>query len=182
MRRGAAHCVEDALWSPGVRCHFGVMTTLKQSHHFYLTDDLTAALESLVRKSGSSKSAIVAEALRWSFEKGEPSPPDRSIAARIDRTARVSERLSRRLDEISETLGVFIQHQLTMVAQPSFTPEATHLGQLRYREFIDTVGRNLARSERAAFACAGPVPGTLEGENADEGRDAQGNDDNARPE
>lgn len=123
------------------------MTTRKQRHQVYLPDDLSAALDTLGGASGSSKSAVIAKALRTWLEHRGGTALDERFGIRIDRIGRVQERLEQKLDYVAEALGTFVQHQLTLVAhQPGFTPEAAHLGQQRYRAFIDAVGRKLART------------------------------------
>lgn len=42
-------------------------------------------------------------------------------------------------------VGVFVQHQLTLVAhQPTFDPETGRLGRERYGQLIDLVERRMA--------------------------------------
>ena len=67
---------------------------------------------------------------------------------RLDRLSRGQERLERQLGIVAEALGVFVQHQLTVLAhQPQFDEETGKLGMKRYRAFIEFVGRRLAASE-----------------------------------
>lgn len=122
------------------------MTTRKQRHQVYLSDDLSSALEALGGASGSSKSAVVAEALRAWLERRAGHALDERFGMRLDRLDRTHERIDERLVWIVEALGTFVQHQLTLVAHhPEFTPEAVHLGQARFRTFVEAVGRRLAR-------------------------------------
>jgi predicted transcriptional regulator len=121
------------------------MTTRKQRHQIYLPDDLSAALDALGGKSGSSKSRVVAEALRAWLDRRAGHALDERFAVRLDRMGRGLEQVNERLAFVAEALGTFVQHQLTLVAhQPGFTPEAVHLGQQRYRAFLEAVGRRLA--------------------------------------
>jgi predicted transcriptional regulator len=123
------------------------MTTRKQRHHLYLPDDLSAALDALGGAPGASKSAVVAEALRTWIDRRATGALDDKLALRLDRITREQQALAHRVDFVAEALGTFIQHQLTLVAhQPAFTPEAAHLGQQRFRQFIDAVGRKVARA------------------------------------
>jgi predicted transcriptional regulator len=125
------------------------MTTLKQRHHVYLPDDLSIALDALGGASGSSKSAVVAQALRTWIDRREAGALDDKLALRLDRITREQQTHRQKLDFISEALGTFVQHQLTLVAhQPSFTPEAVRLGQQRFALFVEAVGRKLARVAR----------------------------------
>lgn len=138
------------------------MTTRKQRHQIYLADDLSAALNSLGGKSGSSKSAVVATAFRaWLGNRAGDALDDRFVV-RIDRIGRVQERDGQKLDFIAEAFGTFVQHQLTLFAHhPEFTPETVHLGQQRYRAFVDAVGRRLARTGGALPT--GSVPDSAHG-------------------
>lgn len=133
------------------------MTTLRQRHQIYLPDDLSSALNSLGGKCGSSKSAVVATALRAWLENRAGDALDDRFAVRIDRIGRVQERDGQKVDYISEALGTFVQHHLTLVAHhPAFTPETVHLGQQRYRVFVEAVGRRLARAGGALPAASVP--------------------------
>lgn len=123
------------------------MTTLKQRHHVYLPDDVSSALDTLGRDPRTSKSKIVEEALRAWFERRAGNALDDRFGIRIGRQ---HELIVHKLDFLAEALGTFVLHQLTLVAHhPPFTPDAAHLGQQRYRAFVDAVGRKLARAESA---------------------------------
>jgi len=134
------------------------MTTLKQRHHVYLPDDLSAALDALGGAAGSSKSAIVAAALRTWIDRRAAGALDDKLAVRLDRLNRGQDALGQKLDFVSEALGAFVQHQLTLVAhQPAFTPEAAHLGQQRFQLFVQAVGRKLARAASGDRSHTTPV-------------------------
>jgi hypothetical protein len=63
--------------------------------------------------------------------------------------------MERKLDFVAEALGTFVQHQLTLDAhQPPFEHETGLLGLKRYRAFIDTVGRRLARPDQSPTTIA----------------------------
>jgi predicted transcriptional regulator len=127
------------------------MTTRKQRHHLYLPDDLSAALDALGEAPGTSKSAVIAAALRAWIDRRAGSALDDRFGFRLDRLSRGQDALEHKLDLLSEALGTFVQHQLTLVAhQPAFTPETARLGQLRYRQFVEAVGRKLARARAGA--------------------------------
>lgn len=138
------------------------MTTLKQRHHVYLSDDLSAALDALGAVPGSSKSAVVAEALRAWVDRRAAAALDDKLAMRLDRMTREQHALAHKLDFVGEALGTFIQHQLTLVAhQPAFTPEAAHLGQQRFRQFVEAVGRKVARAGSPRDDESQPAGGAL---------------------
>lgn len=131
------------------------MKTFKTRHQFYLPDELSEKLESLAAEPGSSKTAILADALRaWLARRGAAELDDR-FGVRLDRLSKADERLEQKLDFVAEALGTFVQHQLTLVAhQPPFEPETGQLGLQRYRAFVETVGRRLARPDQSPISLA----------------------------
>jgi hypothetical protein len=126
------------------------MKTFKARHQFYLPDDLSEKLEMLATEPGSSKTAILTDALRAWFERRAANELDERFGIRLDRISQANERLETKLDFVAEALGTFVQHQLTLVAhQPPFEPETGQLGLQRYQAFVEAVGRRLARPDRS---------------------------------
>jgi hypothetical protein len=73
---------------------------------------------------------------------------DQRFGPRLDRQNRTAERLERRVDTLTEMLGLFVRHQLTLVAhQPSFDAETARLGRARYMAFIKLVEQRLGRAD-----------------------------------
>lgn len=131
----------------------------KKQHCFIFPNDLSEKLDALTARPGTSKTAIVTDALRAWFDRRGASELDDRFAFRLDRLSRADARNGQKLDLIAEALGTFIHHQLTLTAhQPQFEPETRHLGLQRYRAFVDLVGRRLAH----------PDPSTSIGAIADE--------------
>ena len=131
------------------------MKTFKTRHQFYLPDDLSERLEALAAEPGSSKTAILTEAFRTWLERRGATELDERFGVRLDRLSKADEHLARKLDFIAEALGTFVQHQLTIVAhQPPFDTETGQLGLHRYRAFVETVGRRLARPDQSSIAIA----------------------------
>ena len=106
------------------------------------------------------------EALRWFVRSNDPEfddwagftawlerkaghELDQRFGPRLDRQSRAAERAERKIDALTEMLGLFIQHQLTLVAhQPAFDPDTAQLGRLRYQRFMELVERRLERTSR----------------------------------
>jgi hypothetical protein len=131
------------------------MKTLKTRHQFYLPDELSEKLEVLAAEPGSSKTAILTDAFRAWLERRGASELDEKFGVRLDRLSKADEQLGRKLDFVAEALGTFVQHQLTLVAhQPPFKSETGQLGLQRYRAFVETVGRRLARPDQSVIAAA----------------------------
>lgn len=134
------------------------MNTRKTRHQFYLPDDLSAKLEALAGKPGSSKTAVLTDALRAWFERRSVNELDERFAPRLDRQQRLLQRLETTLNITAEVLDLFVQHQLTIVAhQPAFDQETGQLGVKRYRAFMDQVGRRLAANHGKPRLIASPT-------------------------
>jgi hypothetical protein len=124
------------------------MQTSKTRHQFYLPDELSAKLDALAAKPGSSKTAILTDALNAWFERRAGNELDQRFGARLDRQSRAADRAEQKLDYLVEALGLFVRHQLTLTAhQPAFDAETQRLGRLRYDQFVKLVGQMLARAD-----------------------------------
>src|SRR3954469_16065520 len=131
------------------------MKTFKERHQFYLPDDLSEKLEALAKEPGSSKTAILTDALRAWVERRAANELDERFGIRLDRIGQANERLERKVEFVAEALGTFVQHQLTLLAhQPPFDQETGQLGLQRYRAFVEMVGRRLARPDQSAIVAA----------------------------
>jgi hypothetical protein len=131
------------------------MKTFKERHQFYLPDDLSEKLGAMAKEPGSSKTAILTDALRAWFERRAANELDERFGIRLDRISQANERLERKVEFVAEALGTFVQHQLTVLAhQPPFDQETGQLGLKRYRAFVEMVGRRLARPEQLSIAIA----------------------------
>ncbi len=123
------------------------MKTFKTRHQFYLPDALSEKLDALTASPGTSKTAILTDALNAWLERKAGNELDQRFGPRLDRLSRTDERLERKIDALTEVLGVFVQHQLTLVAhQPPFDPDTAQLGLTRYRRLMELVERRLART------------------------------------
>ena len=132
-----------------------MVKTFKERHQFYLPDDLSEKLDAMAKEPGSSKTAILTDALSAWFERRAANELDERFGIRLDRISQANERLERKLEFVAEALGTFVQHQLTLFAhQPPFDQETGQLGLKRYRAFVETVGRRLARPDQSSIAIA----------------------------
>ena len=123
------------------------MKTFKTRHQFYLPDALSAKLDALAAAPGASKTTILTDALTAWLERKAGNELDQRFGPRLDRLSRTDERIERKVDTVTEMLGIFVQHQLTLVAhQPPFDAETGQLGRTRYRAYLDLVERRLGRT------------------------------------
>ena len=96
----------------------------------------------------SSKTAILTDALTAWFDRRAGHELDQRFGARLDRQNRAADRMEQKLDYLTEALGLFVRHQLTLTAhQPAFDTETQRLGRLRYDAFVELVGRAIARGD-----------------------------------
>ena len=123
---------------------------MKPRHHVYLDDELTERLDALAAKPGSSKSAIVADALKSYLGRRAARELDDLLKVRLDRFGNQLSRIERDQQVVMESLALFIRYQF-MVTAP--VPEAElasarAAAQERFQAFIDQVGRRLAAGKR----------------------------------
>lgn len=138
---------------------------MKPRHHLYLDDELTEQLEALAAKPGSSKSAIVSDALRAFIARRGASEIDERLKVRLDRVSRQLNRIERDQQILLESLALFVRYYLTVTAPlPEADQEAARaLGQERFQAFIDQVGRRITGGR----TLAGEVLGRTSDEEAE---------------
>jgi predicted transcriptional regulator len=119
---------------------------MKPRHHLYLDEALSQELERLARKPGSSKSGIIADALRAYLVRGAGKEADAVLKARLDRFARAVARVERNQDVLLETLALYIRWQLTVTAPlpDSEQAAARAAGEARFQSFIEQLSRRVA--------------------------------------
>ena len=131
---------------------------MKPRHHLYLDDELTAKLDALASKPGTSKSAIVADALRAYLARRGAKELDDLLKVRLDRLTTQLGRMERDIQILLESLALFIRYQFTVTAP---LPEAEQaaaraVAQDRYQAFIEQVGRRIAAGRTVGRDLAGP--------------------------
>jgi hypothetical protein len=129
------------------------MTTRKIRLQVYLDTDAAERLDTYAGKTGMSRSAIATEALR-EYCAGQGvleldqlyGPRLESLDRDLAKLERETASLGAHTEAMIELIGVFIQHQLTLVAhQPPFDEETGLLGQKRFRQLLELVERRLAQ-------------------------------------
>ncbi|XJJ66095.1 CopG family transcriptional regulator [Novosphingobium sp. BL-8A] len=122
------------------------MQTRKTRHQLYLPDHLSARLDALAAEPNASKTAIMTDALGAWFERREDVEAERQFGKKLERQARAVERMERRLDYLTEMMGLFVRHQLTLTAHhPAFDGPTRKLGQARYDAFVRLVAEQAVR-------------------------------------
>lgn len=119
---------------------------MKPRHHLYLDDELSERLDALAAKPGSSKSAIVSDALRAYLARRGSKELDDMLKVRLDRLTTQQGRIERDVQILLETLALFIRYEFTVTPQlpDSEQAAARAVAQDRYQAFIEQVGRRIA--------------------------------------
>ncbi|SRR6266851_7343585 len=124
---------------------------MKPRHHLYLDDELSERLDALAKKPGSSKSAIVTDALRSYLARRAAKEIEDMLKVRLDRIGNQLNRIERNEQIILESLALFIRYQLTVTAPlPEADQAARAIGRDRFRAFIDQVARGIADGRSAS--------------------------------
>jgi predicted transcriptional regulator len=130
---------------------------MKPRHHLRLDTELTERLDALAAKPGTSKSAIIADALRSYFNRRAGDEIDDLVKRRMDRISNSLIRLERDQQILLESLALFINYQFTITApMPEADQAARAVGQDRFRAFIDQVGRRIASGQGVSHELTGP--------------------------
>jgi hypothetical protein len=121
----------------------------KVRHQLFLPADVTERLEALAAKPGSSKSAILTDALvAWLNRRAGHELDDR-FGLRLNRISMQLGRIERDGSVLLESLALFIRYQLNVTAPlPEADAAARAVGRDRFQAFIEQVARQLARGDR----------------------------------
>lgn len=129
-------------------------------HQFFLSEDLTERLESLAAKPGTSKSAILADAVEaWLNRRGTHELDDR-FGIRLDRLTRAIDKVGRDGEILLETVALFVRYELAI--HPPLA-ENDHAGRAmardRFNAFVQQVGRQIAAGRRTLAVAAAEQDG-----------------------
>lgn len=119
---------------------------MKPRQNIYLDDDLNQHLETLAAKPGSSKSAIIRDALTAYLARRGAKELQDAFSKRLDEISKQLNTIERQQRILIESLALFIRFHLGMLpALPESEQAAAHaLGTKRYQSFITQVSRLLA--------------------------------------
>lgn len=123
---------------------------MKPRHNIYIDEETSAGLEALAARPGSSKSAIISDALRhYIRHRGSPDL-DEALKIRLDRLSRENALVRRDLDVLTESLAFFVRLYLTFNAHTPVPDQATQaVARDRFQKFIEQVGRQIAGGKRS---------------------------------
>jgi predicted transcriptional regulator len=118
---------------------------MKRRHEFYLDEDLSDRLSTMAAKPGSSKTAIMTDALRAYFERGAASELDERFKARLDKQSLQLARIERDQQIVAESVALLARFQFMVTAPvPDSDRAARALAQERFKGFLEQVSRRIA--------------------------------------
>jgi hypothetical protein len=118
---------------------------MKRRHQFYLDGKLAEQLMTLAAKPGSSKTAIMTDALQAYLERRGAGELEERFKVRLDRLSMQLGRIERDLQVVAESLALFIRFQLTIAGPlPEADRAARAVGQDRFHSFMQQVSRRIA--------------------------------------
>lgn len=120
---------------------------MKVRHCLYFDEKVSAQLEALTAKPGTSKSDVVNGALQAFFKNKGADQLEVRLRPRLDRLSDHLGRIERDQQIVLETLALFIRYQLTISAplQANQLSAMQAVGNERFQSFIDQVSRKLAK-------------------------------------
>ncbi|WP_368508698.1 CopG family transcriptional regulator [Bradyrhizobium lupini] len=112
----------------------------------YLDPETFKTIEAFAQRRGQPKSLVAEAAIAAFLSPDDSDRREAAIAKRLDRIARLLERLERNDGVTLETVALFIRFWLTSTpALPEHsTPAARAKGAERYDRFVEALGRRLA--------------------------------------
>ena len=119
---------------------------MKPRQNLYLDADLSEELDRLAKKPGTSKSAIVADALKAHLERRGAKAVDETFKHRLDKLSIQLGRMERNQRVLIETLANYIRFHFSVLPPlpDSEQAAARALANDRFQAFIDQVGRRMA--------------------------------------
>jgi adenosyl cobinamide kinase/adenosyl cobinamide phosphate guanylyltransferase len=126
------------------------MAAPKIRHQLFLPKPLSERLEALAAKPGTTKSAILVDAVTaWLNRRGTSELDDR-FGIRLDRMSNALARLERDGSILLETLALFVRYELAIHAPLAENDQAGRaMAAKRFEAFITQVGRQVASGRRA---------------------------------
>ncbi|HVA13767.1 MAG TPA: ribbon-helix-helix protein, CopG family [Stellaceae bacterium] len=118
---------------------------MKRRHQFYLDGKLAEQLMALAAKPGSSKTAIMTDALQAYLDRRGAGELEERFKVRLDRLSMQLGRIERDLQVVAESLALLIRFQLTITGPlPEADRAARAIGQDRFHSFMQQVSRRIA--------------------------------------
>lgn len=117
--------------------------------HIRFDDELDDWLDVLAKRPGSSKRAIVRDAVRAYRDRGAAPDIHPTVKARLDKLWQQLDLLQRDVHVLGETLALLVRYQMTVTSPPPDKDQAAarSLGKDRFLSFVAQVGRRIAQGK-----------------------------------
>lgn len=125
---------------------------MRTRHTFRLPPDLASKLADYASRKRVPQALIVETALASFLSPDHSERMEAALGRRLDRLTRQVERLERHITISNEALALFVRFWLTATPPLPDTaqPAAQAKGRERYENFIEALGRRLARGQTLA--------------------------------
>jgi hypothetical protein len=125
---------------------------MKPRQNLYLEPALWEELEQLAKVPGSSKSAIVTDALKAYLARRGAKEMDDAFRIRLDKITTQLSRMERNQRVVIETLATYIRFHFSVLPPIPEQQQAASraLAQERFQSFIEQVGRRMAGGKGVA--------------------------------
>jgi len=134
---------------------------VRTKHTFRLPPDLAGKLADYAARKGVPQALVVEAALASHLSPDGADRLEAALARRLDRMSRQIEQLERHVTISNEAIAVFVRFWLTSTPPlPDTTLSAAQIkGRERYEEFVEALGRRLARGRKLADEAIADVDG-----------------------
>jgi predicted transcriptional regulator len=125
---------------------------MRTKHTFRLPPDLAGKLAEHASRKGVPQALIVETALASFLSPDSSERMEAALGRRLERLSRQVERLERHITISNEALALFVRFWLTATPPLPDTaqPAARTKGRERYENFVEALGRRLARGQTLA--------------------------------
>ena len=125
---------------------------MRTKHTFRLPPDLACKLADHASRKRVAQALIVETALASFLSPDNSERMEAALGRRLDRLTRQVERLERHITISNEALALFVRFWLTATPPLPDTaqPAAQTKGRERYENFVEALGRRLARGQTLA--------------------------------
>jgi predicted transcriptional regulator len=134
---------------------------LRTRHTFRLPADLAGRLADYAARKRVSRAAVVEAAVVSHLSPDGADRLEAALARRLDRMARQIERLERHVKISNEAVALFVRFWLTSTPPlPDSAQAASQAkGRERYEDFVEALGRRLARGHTLADEVSAEISG-----------------------
>src|ERR1700730_560899 len=118
---------------------------MKRRHEFYLDAEVSERFATMAAKPGSSRTAIMTDALKAYFDRSASTELAERFRARLDKLSVHLGRLERDQQSVAEALAVLARFRFSVAGPLSASDQAARsVAQERFKAFIKQVNRRIS--------------------------------------